>query len=125
MKTRAQDWSRVAYERVSAAKGRADSAAKYKTSCNKMPGLIHQSGLLQALVFQVARDEAGARYVDDLAAAFFCQEAAGAPKADHARLIRHAQGLELQPYMSASRDIADIAQWFRRFAQIELGTDEG
>lgn len=120
MKTRAQDWSASAYTRVSAAKDAA-TKAKYKTSCMKMPGLIHQSGLLQALVFQVARDEAGRSYVDHLAQTYFA-----APNADHKRLITHAQGLELKPYMALTQDVAQIAQWFRKFAQIELsGVAEG
>ncbi len=118
MKTRAQDWSRVAYACVSAEKD-GQGEGKYRTSCHKMPGLIHQSGALQALVFQVARDEHGSRYVDHLARALFQDS-----KADHAALIKKAQELELGPYMAFTRDLAEIAQWFRRFAQIELKGDE-
>jgi CRISPR type III-B/RAMP module-associated protein Cmr5 len=116
MKTRAQSWSANAYTLVSGAKGGA--RAKYKTSCMKMPGLIHQSGLLQALVFQVARDEAGKTYVDHLAQTYFDK-----PEADHKRLIQYAQQQELKPYMALTQDLAQIAQWFRKFAQIELAAE--
>ena len=115
MKTRAQDWSASAYTRVSEAAKKNDTKAKYKTSCMKMPGLIHQSGLLQAMVFQVARDEAGRAYVDHIAQTFFAEK-----DADHKKLILHAQGLSLKPYMALTQDVAQIAQWFRKFAQIEL-----
>ncbi len=126
MRTRSQIWSKVAFERVSkVAKGEGKGTPpKYNTSCNKMPGLIHQSGALQAIVFQVARDEAGKQYVDDLAAAY--QAAIPAEEknenkvTDHRGLIDHAQKLELKAYMAFTRDLAEIAQWFRRFAQIEL-----
>lgn len=104
----------MAYERVSRS-AKSQTVAKYKTSCNKMPGLIHQSGVLQALVFQVARDEAGETYVDHLSQTFFLD-----PKKTHQDLIVHAQSLELGLYMAMTRDLSDIAQWFRRFAQIEL-----
>jgi CRISPR/Cas system CMR-associated protein Cmr5 small subunit len=124
--THAQAWSSVAFTSVhGVAEGtitaaQANYKAKYKTSCNKMPGLIHQSGALQALVFQVARDKAGALYVDHLARAYFRDQ----PQKTGADLIRHAQGLELTPYMAFTRDLADIAQWFRRFSQIELAATE-
>jgi hypothetical protein len=91
--------------------------------------LIHQSGALQALVFQVARDEAGKQYVNDLAAAYWAQEQEDTRKAGtgkkeseqaHARLIVETQQMPLKQYMAFTRDLAEIAQWFRRFAQIEL-----
>lgn len=122
MKTRAQSWSKTAFDSVHGQATNADAAArkKYKTSCMKMPGLIHQSGALQALVFQVARDVHGRHYVDHLAQAWFQD-----PKKGHLDLIARAQTLELLPYMALTRDLAEIAQWFRRFAQVELaGTEE-
>lgn len=125
MKTRAQSWSLVAFERVTSAKAdKTVNSGKYRTSCMKMPGLIHQSGLLQALVFQVARDKDGARYVDDLARAWYHHDARAAG-AGHVGLIQAVQAMELGSYLAATRDLADIAQWFRRFAQIELRDVEG
>jgi len=120
MKTRAQDWSQYAFTLVHGeADVDPDRRSKYRTSCNKMPGLIHQSGVLQALVFQCARDAHGRRYVDHLSQTYFQPE-----NADHRRLIEHAQQSHLGAYMALTRDIASIAQWFRRFAQIELPENE-
>jgi hypothetical protein len=53
--------------------------------------------------------------VDHLAQTFFADKAS-----THTRLIEHAQGLPLKAYMALTQDLAQIAQWFRRFAQIEL-----
>ncbi len=114
MKTRAQQWSASAYKCVCSAKNDAN-VRKYKTSCMKMPGLIHQSGALQSLVFQVARDADGERYVDHIAKTYFGDE-----QSTHSDLIKRAQELDVKPYMALTHDLAHIAQWFRRFAQIEL-----
>lgn len=120
MQTRAQQWSASAYRLVKAQK-KANHVDKYKTSCTKMPSLIHQSGLLQALVFQVAREDAGVQYVKDLAETYFAA-LPGMPRErnDHEALIQRAQQLDLHAYMAMTQDLANIAQWFRRFAQIEL-----
>lgn len=122
MKTRSQQWSRFAFERVRPGVELGNARRnddKYKTSCNKMPGLIHQSGLLQALVFQCARDADGELYVDHLAQAWFLDPS---KRADD--LIGAAQDATLDRYIALTRDVADIAQWFRRFAKIELRDHE-
>ena len=114
MNTRAQRWSGCAFTLVSAV-AKKPAEAKYKTSCMKMPSLIHQCGLLQALVFQVARDDEGVRYVNNLAHAYFNDQLA-----DHKKLIQFAQEQEVRDYMALTHDVGEIAHWFRRFAQIEL-----
>ena len=118
MKTRAQEWSRRAFAAVLRQKGK-DGAAKYRTACMKMPGLLHQSGLLQALVFETARDDLGERYVRDLAVAYYQDDQADAP-----RLIGEAQSAQLAGYLQLTRDVSAVAQWFVRFAQIELAEED-
>lgn len=113
MKTRSQTWSHSAFTHVRAR--RDGDQAKYNTSCHKMPGLIHHSGLVQALVFQCARDADGRAYVDDLAATLGLE--------GHAALIERAQTAHLRQYLALTRQVSEIAQWYRRFAQIELGDD--
>lgn len=134
MQTRAQKWSANAYRCVKSMKTpteKGTSSDKYKTSCMKMPGLIHQSGLLQSLVFQVARDESGRLFVDHLAETW--REAQSTPQTPkgsnptkwaHQQLIEYAQSQELKSYLALSREVAEIAHWFRRFAQIELADIE-
>lgn len=117
MKTRAQTHSAAAFAAVGAvADGKAGADPdKYRTCCHKMPGLLHQSGLLQSLVFVVARDAHGERYVDDLAVALGHR--------GHLALIERAQKAKLPEYVALTDEVADLAQWFRRFAQIQLGEE--
>jgi CRISPR/Cas system CMR-associated protein Cmr5 small subunit len=123
MKTRAQVWSRFAFERVSPGSPLSDTtrrdAAKYKTSCHRMPGLVHQCGALQALVFMVARDDTGAIYVEHLAQTYRQDRSATA-----AKLVADVQAMDMRSYMAFTGDLAEIATWFRRFAQIELASVE-
>jgi CRISPR/Cas system CMR-associated protein Cmr5 small subunit len=117
MQTRSQRHSSAAYHHVVQAKAeRAIDTGKYRTNCQKMPSLLHQSGLLQALVFMAARDTHGERFVDDLAAAL-------RPEHTHKELIREAQQATLPEYVHLTDEIAELSQWFRRFAQIELGEE--
>ena len=58
-------------------------------------------------------------YVDHLAQTFFGDNEKG-----HRDLIEYAQKQPFGSYMALTRDLSTIAQWFRRFAQIELGSLE-
>jgi CRISPR/Cas system CMR-associated protein Cmr5 small subunit len=110
--TRQQRWSRGALERVILHKGKADEA-KFKTLCMKMPGLIKQAGLVQALVFMQSREkELGKGFVNDLAGVLGDQ-----------KLLATAQAAELPTYLALTNDASQVAIWFRRFAQIELSGD--
>ena len=107
--TRHQRWSAGALERVKARKSGGDSS-KYRTLCMKMPGLIKQAGLVQALVFMESREkELGKGFVEDLAKVYGSKT-----------LLADAQKQELAPYLAMTNDLSQIAIWFRRFAQIEL-----
>lgn len=116
MQTRSQRWSATAFQRVEAAntlyrdKG---TRQKYRTSCRKMAGLIHQAGLLQAVVFQVARDEQGRRYIDDLVSALGRSDVP-----DGVAWIRKLQEASALEYMAFTADAREIAIWFSRFADI-------
>lgn len=115
--TRQQQWSLGAHRKVLAFKeAKPDQRKKLNTFCHKMPSLIQQAGLMQALVFIEARGDApGQTFLDALAAVH------GADS--RARLRGAAQAAELADYLALTRDLTDVATWFRRFAQIELGQD--
>jgi CRISPR type III-B/RAMP module-associated protein Cmr5 len=102
--TRHQHWSAEALKRVSAKKDQSDEG-KYRTLCMKMPGLIKQAGLVQALVFMKSREK-------DLASVHGAKD-----------LLHDAQTAELAPYLALTSDLSQISIWFRRFAQIELKGD--
>lgn len=115
--TRQQEWSREALTRVLAVAKNAEQAPAYNTLCQKMPGLVQRSGLLQAVVFVQSRGDAAATlFADDIAQTY------GLEGADDLRL--EAQTNALPAYMALTRDMIEVAVWFRRFAQIELGETE-
>ena len=112
--TRQQQWSIKAHARVTAIRGEGEKvAAKYNTYARKMPSLIQRSGLIQALVFVESRKGAGEQFCDDLAHTYGC----GGGREE---LRDRAQKAPLAEYLALSRDLAAVALWFRRFAQIEL-----
>jgi len=114
--TRQQDWARRAHKLVhNRAKGTKDERAKYKTHCMKLPTLLQQSGLIQALVFLRTRENPGPAFCDEIAVVYGRSELS-----DGAALVSRAENAPLPEYLALSRDIADVSVWFRRFAQIEL-----
>ena len=106
---RQQRWSLAAHQRVIAKKG-ASNEANYNTHAMKMPSILQRAGLIQALVFLHSRTE-GTTYLDDLANVYGTTTNA---------LLERAKTADLAGYLALSRDIMDVAIWFRRFAQIEL-----
>jgi len=110
--TRHQRWSAAALSCVSAQKAKA-TEGKYRTLCMKMPGLIKQAGLVQALVFMKSRDDTGKTFVKDLTTVYGAKD-----------LVADAQAAKLAPYLVLSNDLAQVSIWFRRFAQIELSDED-
>ena len=119
--SRQQQWAAAAHKQVKAFAGDKD-AAKLKTLCMKAPGLIHQSGLAQALAFLRSRDGIiGKTFVDAIADVY----AAGKGGTQDNLVNRALTTDDLAAYMALTADVADVAAWMRRFAQIELkGVDE-
>jgi hypothetical protein len=76
--------------------------------------LIKQSGALQATAF-LRRNATG--FVDDLASV--CRDGLSGEA-----LIRELSCASLPDYLALSRDLIDVAVWFRRFAQSELKAEE-
>jgi CRISPR-associated protein Cmr5 len=113
--TRQQTWAKEAYARVAAHVGKTD-VREYRTLCMKMPVLIMQSGLVQALAFMRSRGDLGKTFSGDLASVY------GITGADPGKgLMETAQGAdELTLYLALTRDIIDASTWLRRFAQSEL-----
>lgn len=117
--TRQQKWAKESFERVSRFKESSEEDRdKYRTLCLKMPALLKQSGLVQALAFIRARSgEVGKRFCNDLASAY------GVGTGEETRgqvLQEQAQKAPLPAYLALSRDLIDVSVWFRRFAQSEL-----
>lgn len=113
--TRQQKWAKEAYARVSARVVTPD-VRDYRTLCMKMPVLIMQSGLVQAVAFMRSRSNLGRDFTDDLASV--CGITGATPGR---ALMERVQGVdELTAYLALTRDVLDASTWLRRFAQSEL-----
>lgn len=112
--TRQQEWSVGALKAVQQVKTTKDEA-EYRTHCMKLPALVQQSGLMQALAFLQSRKGVGAAFCDDVA-----RVTGVGGDAPGEKLLDRAQQAPLPEYMALTRDVVDVAVWFRRFAQIEL-----
>lgn len=118
--TRQQEWSRKAYAKVSGHKGK-DDEKKYRTLCMKMPILVLQSGLVQALAFIRSREkEVGKNFCDDLAEVYGIN---GNEKGKTA-MTQAQEADDLSLYLAMTRDIIEVSTWFQRFAQSELAPGE-
>ena len=104
----------------------------------KTPNLIHQSGLAQAVVFLRSREKKigetfvnalasekkiGETFVNALASVY--SKANPSVKSGEALMKMALTEASLQSYMVLTADVADVAAWMRRFAQIELKQEEG
>ncbi len=114
MSTRQQRWSLAAHSAVKGFRAKGDDAKKkLKTFCMKTPALIQRSGTVQALAFLLSRKGHGSDMADSLA------KTLGSAKSGN-ELLERAQKMDLPDYLALTRDLLEVAAWFRRFAQIEL-----
>lgn len=126
--TRQQKWAHAALAKVASHKGKTDAEkkeeSKYRTLCLKMPALLKQSGVVQALAFIRSRDkDHGKKFCDELAEAYGIS-ATDSKKSAGETLQDRAQKEELPQYLVLSRDLIEVSVWFRRFAQSELKAED-
>jgi CRISPR-associated protein Cmr5 len=112
--TRQQRWANEAFRRVLSRKGTDES--KYRTLCMKMPVLLKQCGVVQALAFIRAREEMGDEFCDNLAEVYGAR--------DGRELFATSMKAKLPQYLALSRDLIEVSVWFRRFAQSELEAEK-
>ncbi|MCS6869151.1 type III-B CRISPR module-associated protein Cmr5 [Thermus sp.] len=112
MRTRSQNWAQAAYERVRARKD-WEKREEYQDMALKLPVLVRQAGLSQALAFVHSRGKEGHRAVgDDLAAVL--------GYGNLEALAEAARRAELLRYLRLTREVLQVAEWFKRFAQALL-----
>lgn len=106
--SRQRRWAKYALDTIHKVKG-SESQAKFRTHALRLPTLIKQAGLAQALAFIESRDDEGKQLVEAVGAAL-----------GRTGIVKLAIAAELSEYMALSRDVVAAAVWFRRFAQSEL-----
>ncbi|AEB12637.1 type III-B CRISPR module-associated protein Cmr5 [Marinithermus hydrothermalis] len=109
MHTRAQRWAQDAYERVQA-RARTGEAGEYKDMALKLPVLIRQAGLAQALAFVESRGKAAHKSLgEDLARTLGYEGLRD--------LSAQARKAPLLEYLRLTREVLGAADWYKRFAQ--------
>lgn len=115
MLTRDQKYAIDAHQRVLQRVGEAE-AKSYGVMAHKLPILIRNAGLAQALAFVCARGKSIQKFLlDDLAATI--------GKKDKAALLEAARTAELVEYILLTKQIMHALLWYKRYAQLELGVD--
>lgn len=112
--SRQQEWAKGALAKVLNA-GKKDEAyvKKYNTACKKGASLVQRVGALQAMAFWMSRsDEEFRAFAEDIADVW--QKA----KAESVR--DNLMKANTESYMALTRDLTEVALWFRRMAQAEL-----
>ena len=96
-----------------------EKGKEYGALALKLPILVRQAGLVQALTFVAARqqDKHKRRILDDLA------KVLGAGTGDD--LLEQARKASLPEYMLLTQKILLALEWFKRFAQSELKVEPG
>lgn len=113
--SRQQKWAKDALKHVQDARNKDDDGykKKYKTAALKGASLVQRVGALQAVAFWQSRsDQAFRDFAGHLSQTWKGRSA------DQVRSDLMAMSTE--QYLVASRDLTEVAMWFRRMAQAEL-----
>lgn len=116
--TRDQQRAWSAYQRVVGHRDK-DKAwrEKYGGMAHRLPVLVRQAGLVQALAFVQAKgEEPYLTLLDDLA------HTVGMSRED---LLGRSRTSALAEYLRLTRELLRTAQWYRRFAQSVLEVEAG
>jgi len=121
MQTLEQQFAQEIYEQVCKIERQSQQAKEYGGMAHKLPVLIRQAGLVQALAYVATRGKSGAKQLlDDLT------ETLGYPSRD--ALLDATRSADLLDYMRLTREAIIALTWYKRFAQSVLGiepTEEG
>lgn len=122
MKTLSQEYAANVFEKVKAfgedhTKG-SNQRKEYGSMAHKLPILVRQAGLIQAVVFVETRGkESHKQLLNDLAATL--------GKADAKTFREKCQKAELADYMWLTRKTLAALEWYKRFAESVLEIKAG
>jgi CRISPR-associated protein Cmr5 len=117
--TRAQ----LAFSKVSEVARRDENfKKKYSTACRRLPALIHQCGLCQALAFLQAKvkEDATQALLTDFSSAVLDMQT----KNSREQLAAAAREKPFAEYQWLSRHALSTATWFKRYAEALLPTED-
>ena len=120
MKGREQEYAAKIYEQISEYPGRlaedSPELKRYGSMAHKLPILVRQAGLVQALAFVDSRgQDPYKRLLDHLAVTV--------GETDGERLLRRSRDAELAEYAYLTERVLLALKWYKRFAQSVLKVD--
>ena|SRR5947209_4029427 len=119
-RTREQVRAATAHELISKVKTET-GAKEFGRQCLRLPALIHQCGLCQALAFLETKKTGNVSVVESLA------QVVSAPEhdLDGAKLAQKAREVGMVEYQWLSREALKSAQWLKRYAEAVLKVKPG
>ena len=121
MRTLEQELAATIYEQVVQLQADENRAKEYGGMAHKLPVLIRQAGLVQALAYVAARGKPGAKQLlSDLARALGYQ---GDDEQVRQALLEASRTANLLEYMHLTRKATVALTWYKRFAQSVLGVE--
>lgn len=123
MRTREQVRATLAYHHVEGLQG-SKKAKPYGRMAHKLPLLIRQAGLAQALVFaKVKGTDGGDALLGHLGA--YLKEVGLLTAASAEALLAKSREAELIEYVQLTREVQAALLWYKRYAQSVLGIEQG
>ncbi len=117
MLTLEQQFARTIYAQIARIEPKSQQAKEYGSMAHKLPVLIRQAGLAQALAYVSARGKPGAKQLlDDLAMTLGLE---GGNRGE--QLLARSREASLLDYMRLTREAIIALTWYKRFAQSMLG----
>ena len=118
MQTIQQTYAKSAYEHVKQYEDADKKVRKdYGSMAHKLPVLVRQAGLIQALAYVETRGKDARPILDHLADTLDFPS-----KAD---LLEKARSADILDYMLLTRQVLWALEWYKRFAQSILGVEPG
>jgi len=119
MQTIQQKYAQSVYQRITqfASHHNEQECKEYGSMAHKLPVLVRQAGLIQALAYVETRDKDPHRMLlDHLAQTLgFTRDT----------LLQEARNTSLPRYMLLTRQTLWALEWYKRFAQSILGVEPG
>ena len=117
MHTLEQDFAEKVYQQITQVEQQSRTFKdEYGGMAHKLPVLIRQAGLVQALAYVAARGKKGAKQLlEDLANVL--------EYSSTQELLQNSREAPLLEYMRLTRQATVALTWYKRFAQSVLGVD--
>lgn len=117
MRTLQQEYAQKIYKQVESYKDNS-ARTQYGSMAHKLPVLVRQAGLIQALAFVQTRGKPSQKVLLEHLAQVVANQSAN-------EFVQQCREADLTTYMWLTRQTLGALEWFKRFAQSVLEVDPG